>query len=118
MRTRKTNWEKQRIPIAPISKEELKEKQKNIAEIIKLKKEQESLLKTDVKKQEKTLAQDTQTLHRITRERLFYEKQLAKLSARRSAKISNHRRWAKEHPLEAFVRLLPSLKTGVSDEVS
>jgi hypothetical protein len=118
MHTRKTNWEKQRIPKVPTSEEDLKTEKERIAEIIKLKKEQESLIKADVRKQEKTLKQDKQTLHRITRERLFYEKQLVKLPARRSAMLSNHRRWAKENTGKAFARLLPTLKSGVYDEVS
>ena len=100
------NWEKLHHITTPTTNESLKAYKANIREIIELRKQQESLLKNSITKQKAVLKYDTRLLHKTTRERLNYEMILKKLPIRFSARVSDHRRWAKEHPIEAFNRSL------------
>ena len=121
MRKFKTNWEKRHQVKTPTSTEELKVEKDRLREVIKLKKEQENLIKGSVKKQEKVLKQDKALLSKTTRERLYYEKELKKLPVRFSGRVSSHRKWGKEHPIEALeknLNSLPTLKGRVSLEVN
>ena len=98
----KSNYERSHKIKTPQSKEELEETKSRVIEIIKLKEKQEKLLKVAIKKQETELKNDKRILLRITKERRFYKKELIKLSARWSSKISANRKWVLMHPIEAL----------------
>ena len=99
-------WEKYNNITTPHTVEDLKTYKEKIKEIILYNKEKESLLKISIKNQKFQLKQDIKLLNKITTRRLNYEKTLKKIPIRFSARINRHRKWAKEHPIEAFNKIL------------